>query len=111
MVPTNGPLLQVHPNFPKRINVQFMKVLDRKNIQVEIWERGGGYTLASGSSSSAAAAVAHRLGLCDPSLTVHMPGGAIAIKIGEDFSIVMTGPVTQVCEGTMAEEMFDKLEA
>jgi diaminopimelate epimerase len=101
-----GPLLEVHPNFPKRTNVQFMKVLDRKNIQIEIWERGAGYTLASGSSSSAAAAVAHRLGLCDASLTVHMPGGTLAIEIGKDFSILMTGPVTKVCEGVMAEEMF-----
>jgi len=101
-----GPLLEVHPNFPKRTNVQFMKVLDRKNIQIEIWERGAGYTLASGSSSSAAAAVAHRLGLCDASLTVHMPGGTLAIEIGKDFSILMTGPVTKVCEGIIALEMF-----
>ncbi len=101
-----GPILEVHPNFPKRTNVQFMKVLDRQHIQIEIWERGAGYTLASGSSSSAAAAVARRLGLCDPALTVSMPGGAIAIEIKPDFSILMTGPVTKVCEGVMAEEMF-----
>ena len=101
-----GPLLEVHPAFPKRANVQFMKVLDRNNIQIEIWERGAGYTLASGSSSSAAAAVAHRLGLCDASLTVHMPGGALAIAIGRDFSILMTGPVTKVCEGVVSEEIF-----
>ncbi|HAO79335.1 MAG TPA: diaminopimelate epimerase, partial [Verrucomicrobia subdivision 3 bacterium] len=51
-----GPLLEVHPNFPRKTNVQFLKILDRANIQIEIWERGAGYTLASGSSSSAAAA-------------------------------------------------------
>jgi len=101
-----GPLLEVHPNFPKRTNVQFMKVLDRKNIQIEIWERGAGYTLASGSSSSAAAAVAHRLGLSEASLTVHMPGGAMTIEIGKDFSILMTGPVTKVCAGVIAEEIL-----
>ena len=60
-----GPFLEQHPNFPRKTNVQFLKVLDRANIQIEIWERGAGYTLASGSSSSAAAAVAHRLGLVD----------------------------------------------
>jgi diaminopimelate epimerase len=98
-----GPHLETHPNFPKRINVQFLKVLDRKNIQIEIWERGAGYTLASGSSSSAAAAVAHKLGLCDASITVHMPGGEIAIEIGKDFSILMTGPVTKVCDGEITE--------
>jgi diaminopimelate epimerase len=101
-----GPLLEVHPNFPKRINVQFMKVLDRNNIQIEIWERGAGYTLASGSSSSAAAAVAHKLGWCDPLITVHMPGGDLKIQIGNDFSILMTGPVTKVCEGEIVPEMF-----
>jgi len=78
--------------------------MDRKNIQIEIWERGAGYTLASGSSSSASAAVAHKLGLCDASITVHMPGGAIAIEIGKDFSVLMTGPVTKVYEGVMEGE-------
>jgi diaminopimelate epimerase len=101
-----GYLIESHKIFPNRINVQFMKVLDRQNIQLEIWERGAGYTLASGSSSSAAAAVAHRLGLCDSSITVHMPGGNILIEIGEDYSIQMTGSVTKVAEGIISEEIF-----
>src|SRR5271168_825217 len=101
-----GPLLETHANFPRKTNVQFLKVLDRANIQIEIWERGAGYTLASGSSSSAAAAVAHKLGLCDRSVTVHMPGGQIQIEIGDDFAIEMTGPVTKVAEGVMNQEMF-----
>jgi diaminopimelate epimerase len=101
-----GPLIETHSNFPNRINVQFLKVLDRANIQIEIWERGAGYTLASGSSSSAAASVAHKLGLCDGSITVHMPGGKLAIEIGKDFDILMTGPVTKVGEGAMAAEIF-----
>jgi len=101
-----GPMLETHLRFPNRINVQFMKVIDRRNIQIEIWERGAGYTLASGSSSSAAAAVAHRLGLCDSEIAVHMPGGIIQIEIGDDFSIQMTGAVTKVSEGVMDKEMF-----
>jgi diaminopimelate epimerase len=103
-----GPLLENHAFFPRRTNVQFLKVLDRSNIQIEIWERGAGYTLASGSSSSAAAAVAHKLGLCDRRISVHMPGGVIAIEIGENFSIRMTGPVTRVAHGTMAQEMVEQ---
>jgi len=103
-----GPPLETHGFFPRRTNVQFLKVLDRANIQIEIWERGAGYTLASGSSSSAAAAVAHKLGLCDRQISVHMPGGVIAIEIGEDFAIRMTGPVTRVAEGTMAPEMVNQ---
>ncbi len=106
-----GPDIEVHPNFPRRTNVQFMQVLDRRNIRLEIWERGAGYTLASGSSSSAASAVACRLGLVDRAVTVHMPGGEIRIEIGSDFSIRMTGPVTRVCEGTVNPEMFSQFPA
>jgi diaminopimelate epimerase len=101
-----GPHLETHPHFPRKTNVQFLKVLDRANIQIEIWERGAGYTLASGSSSSASAAVAHRLGLVDRSLTVHMPGGKIGIEIGDAFSIMMTGTVNKVAEGHMHPELF-----
>ena len=101
-----GPDLEVHSNFPRKTNVQFLKVIDRANVQIEIWERGAGYTLASGSSSSASAAVAHKLGLIDRKVTVHMPGGQIGIEIGPDFSILMTGTVNKVAEGTMHPELF-----
>ncbi len=101
-----GPLLEVHPLFPKKTNVQFLKVLDRANIQIEIWERGAGYTLASGSSSSAAAAVACKLGLVDRNVSVHCPGGIIKIEIRKDFDILMTGGVTRVSSGLIAPEVF-----
>jgi diaminopimelate epimerase len=101
-----GPHIEVHPNFPNRINVQFLKVLDRRNVQIEIWERGAGYTLASGSSSSASAAVAHKLGFVDASVTVHMPGGTIGIEIAPDFAIKMTGPTTRVAAGDLHAELF-----
>lgn len=102
-----GPHLEVHPSFPRRTNVQFMQIIDRANIRIEIWERGAGYTLASGSSSSAAAAVAHRLGLADRDITVHMPGGRIKIEIGDDYAIRMTGPVTRVGDGELHAEMLE----
>jgi len=101
-----GPLLEVHPSFPRKTNVQFLKVLDRSNIQIEIWERGAGYTLASGSSSSASAAVAHKLGLVDKNVSVHCPGGIIKIEIREGFDILMTGSVTKVSEGVISPEIF-----
>ena len=101
-----GPSIETDTRFPNRTNVQFMKVLDRSDIQIEIWERGAGYTLASGSSSSAAAAVAHKLGLCDPEITVHMPGGKLDISIKDNFFITMTGPVAKVCEGIISKEIF-----
>jgi len=102
-----GPHLETHANFPRKTNVQFLQVLDRKNIRIEIWERGAGYTLASGSSSSAAASVAHKLGLVDADITVHMPGGQIGIEIGAGFAIRMTGTVNKVAEGVIHPQLFD----
>ena len=102
-----GALIETEARFPRRTNVQFMQALDRNNIRIEIWERGAGYTLASGSSSSAAAAVAHRLGLVDAQVAVHMPGGAIDVSIGPDWSITLEGGVTRVCRATTWDEMFD----
>jgi diaminopimelate epimerase len=67
---------------------------------------GASYTLASGSSSSAAAAVARKLGLCDSKITVHMPGSTLEITVSERFFVVMTGPVVKVAEGTISEEVF-----
>ncbi|MFH0995914.1 MAG: diaminopimelate epimerase [Pseudomonadota bacterium] len=104
-----GPLVETDVRFPHRTNVQFLKVIDRQNIRIEIWERGAGYTLASGSSSTAAAAVVYRLGLCDPAITVHMPGGNLAIRFSQNFAATMTGPVTRVCEGVTDPEMFEGL--
>jgi len=101
-----GPKIETHKLFVNRTNVQFMKVLDWSNIQIEIWERGAGYTLSSGSSSCAAAAVARRLGLCGPQIKVQMPGGQIDITIRDDNYIFMTGPVTRVAEGILFDEVF-----
>jgi diaminopimelate epimerase len=100
-----GPAIETDPRFPNRTNVQFMRVIDRANIRIEIWERGAGYTLASGSSSCASAAVAKRLGLCDSSITVHMPGGQLAIEVDENFAVRMTGPVVHVANGHLSHEL------
>jgi diaminopimelate epimerase len=91
-----GPLIEMHPLFPRRTNVQFLKIIDRKTIQIEIWERGAGYTLASGSSSSAAGAVARRMGAVDSDITVNMPGGQIQLHIDDNYAVRMTGPATRV---------------
>ena len=102
-----GPLIEADPRFPNRTNVQFLKIMNRNNIRIEIWERGAGYTLASGSSATAAAAVAYRLGLCNSDINVHMPGGQIHIHVDDNFEATMTGPVTKVCDGNMTDEMFE----
>ena len=102
-----GPLVESDARFPNRTNVQFLQILDRRNLRIEIWERGAGYTLASGSSSCAAAAVARRLGLCDPVVSVHMPGGTLAIEIDASFTLRMTGPVVRIGEGELSAECLE----
>ena len=99
-----GPKLEVHPIFPNRTNVQFLEVIDRNRIRIEIWERGAGYTLASGSSSSAAGAVARKMGACDEEITVEMPGGEIKLLINDSFEVKMAGPATRVATMNLDEE-------
>ena len=103
-----GPMIETEPRFPNRTNVQFMEVIDSDTIRIEIWERGAGYTLASGSSSTAAAAVAHKLGFCGSKVIVHMPGGDIGVSFSPDFTATIEGPVVRVCSGVIDGEMFTK---
>jgi len=95
-----GQFVENHDMFPNRINMQLLKVIDRGNIEIRIWERGAGYTLASGSSSCAAAAAAKKLRLVDKKINVKMPGGNLLIEITGDNEIFLTGPVEKVFEGT-----------
>lgn len=74
-------------------------MIDRNNIKIEIFERGAGYTLSSGSSSCAAAGAMYKLGLVDSNITVHMQGGNLKINIDSDMNVFMTGGVSRV--GTM----------
>lgn len=97
-----GPLIERYVAFPRRTNVQFLQPVDEDSIRIEIWERGAGYTLASGSSSCAAAAVAHRLGLCGPRVKVRMPGGQLSVALSLDWEATLTGPVQKVYHGEMA---------
>lgn len=101
-----GPLIENDELFENRTNVQFIKVIDNYRIQIEIWERGAGYTLASGSSSTAAAAVAFGLGLCDSHVLVRMPGGVIEVSFTEGFVATMKGAVCKIGEGCIADEAF-----
>jgi diaminopimelate epimerase len=105
-----GPRIECAPLFPARTNVQFLEVRSRSEIRIEIWERGAGYTLASGSSSCAAAAAARRLGLVDDQVTVRMPGGALQVSF-RDGSAHLEGPVEKVIEGTFAEDLVARIRA
>jgi diaminopimelate epimerase len=94
-----GPLVERAEIFPRRTNVQLVRVAGRDRLELLVWERGAGATLASGTSACAAAAVAHRLGLCDAQVAVHMPGGALAVEIAPDRGLRLTGPVGFVFAG------------
>lgn len=103
-----GPLVENDPLFPAKTNVQFLEVLSPSEIRIEIWERGAGYTLASGSSSCAAAAVARRAGLVGDAVTVRMPGGTLEIRF-VGGSAQLTGPVEKVFEGCFSKEFAQKV--
>jgi diaminopimelate epimerase len=91
-----GPHLERHPAFPERTNVQLFEVGDRARVRVEIWERGAGYTLASGTSASAVAAACMRAGLVDDRVTVQMPGGDLAVRREPSGHLVQSGPARRV---------------
>lgn len=103
-----GPLIENHPMFPNRINVQFVKVLSRNEVQILIWERGAGYTLASGSSSSAVASAMVKKGLVDKHVTIKMPGGELKIELNDDWNIRMTGEVREICSGVLSNELISE---
>ncbi len=103
-----GPLLENHTLFPNKINVQFVQILDRNNIKIEIWERGAGYTLASGTSSSAASCVAYKLDFVDKNVTVHMKGGEVKVEIVNE-EIFLTGEVARVSYGHFAKDFAKKI--
>ena len=104
-----GPFVENSSNFPNRINMQLLKVIDRNNISIEIYERGAGYTLASGTSSSAAAAVAYRLGLVDEEVEVHSPGGKLHVRLDKEFNVQLTGQVECVGKFELSQEFISKL--
>ena len=96
-----GPHLERHPAFPERTNVQLFEVIDRGRVRVEIWERGAGYTLASGTSASAVAAACMRAGLVNDHVTIQMPGGDLKIRREKTGSLVQSGPARRVYRATI----------
>jgi len=104
-----GHLIETNDYFPNRINVQFAKVLSRSEVEILIWERGAGFTLASGSSSCAVAAVLRKRNLVDNKVNIKMPGGKLLIEIEDNWNIKMTGEVRQIAEGTLSDEFIEDL--
>ncbi len=103
-----GPAIERHEAFPQRTNVQFARVHGRDLVEIMIWERGAGWTLASGSSSCGVAAAAVRSGLCGHGrIRVRMPGGELVVHVREDWSLRLEGPVEEVCTGVLSAEFAE----
>lgn len=105
----HGSDIENHPMFPNRINVQFAKVISPNEVEILIWERGAGYTLASGSSSCAVAAVMVKKRLTDRKLKVRMPGGVLHLEIDEKWNIRMEGEVKEISLGYLSDELIAEM--
>jgi diaminopimelate epimerase len=103
-----GPKIESHPMFPNRINVQFVKPVNRKEAKILIFERGAGFTLASGSSSSAVACVLRKKNYIDNEVTIKMPGGELKLTIDDNYNIILTGEVKQIAEGILSYELINE---
>jgi diaminopimelate epimerase len=102
-----GKLIENHEMFPNRTNVQFAKVLSRNEAEILIWERGAGFTLASGSSSCAVASVLKKKNLVDNEIKIKMLGGELIIEIDNEWNVRMTGEVRQIAEGILSDELIE----
>ena len=100
-LPKIGPGLENHPKWPDRANIEFVKVLSPKEIQVRVWERGSEETLACGTGACASAVASYKKGLTEPEVTVHLRGGDLKISYDEENNRVkMTGPAEFIAKGT-----------
>lgn len=96
-----GPVIETDPLFPERVNVNVAQVTGRDRIRLKVWERGAGLTMACGTGACATALAAMRCGLVDRSVTVELPGGALAIEWGADGHVRMTGPAATTFSGVV----------
>ena len=106
-----GPLIERHPAFPNRTNVQFAHVLNSTAVELLIWERGAGETQASGSSACAVVAAAHRGGRVDSDVSARMPGGDLSVHVEHDGRILQRGPVVEVARITLSPDLIAQLQA
>lgn len=104
-----GPIIEHHKVFPNRINVQFAKPVSQNEVQILVWERGAGFTLASGSSSCAVASVMKKKRLTGNDVTINMKGGNLKIHVDDQWNIRMTGEVREIANGILSPELLNDI--
>ena len=104
-LPRIGPPLENHPDFPQRTNVEFIRIGSDHLIQVRVWERGVGETMACGTGACASLVAAHVMGLTGRTAKVLFPGGQVEVEWGEDDRLYLSGPATFVFDGDRAPDV------
>ncbi|MEG6615227.1 diaminopimelate epimerase [Peptococcaceae bacterium 1198_IL3148] len=94
-----GPKLETHPAFPQKTNVEFVQVLNKRELKMKVWERGAGPTMACGTGACATAVAAVLNGLTEREVTVHLTAGPLVIEWADDNHVYMTGPASEVFTG------------
>jgi diaminopimelate epimerase len=104
-----GPLIEHHPRFPERTNVQLVRIDSAREVTAAVWERGAGETLSSGTSACAVAAASVAKGWCESPVTVHLAGGDLVVDLDERLHARLTGPAQEICRGEVSEELLADL--
>ena len=105
-----GPVIEEHRHFPRKANVEFVKVLGEHDAKVRVWERGVGETRACGTGAVATAVALVRTGKCVSPVTVELPGGKLVVDVKPDWRVFMTGPAEEIYHGGLSQEFLDHLE-
>ena len=105
-----GPVIEEHKFFPRKANVEFVKVLGEHSAKVRVWERGVGETRACGTGATATAVALVRTGQCQSPVTVELPGGSLVVEVRPDWRVFMTGPAEEIYHGDLSLEFLANLE-
>jgi len=103
---TTGPVIENHPAFPERTNVEFIEIVDRGHVRMRVWERGAGETLACGTGASATCVACALNDRTERAIEVELLGGTLAIEWAEDNHVFMTGPAEEVFSGELSDEFI-----
>jgi diaminopimelate epimerase len=105
-----GPMIEEHKYFPRKTNVEFVKVLGEHDAKIRVWERGVGETRACGTGATATAVALVKTGQCQSPVTVELPGGKLVVEVRPDWRVFMTGPAEEIYHGDLSLEFLAHLD-